>query len=55
MKPAKIMPQPNDRARTIDPQPDRTKCREQKSKELNGHAPGDRGMCQKESQIEGSE
>jgi hypothetical protein len=47
------------RARTqIRPQgkePDRTKCEDQRSRELRGKSPGDRGMCEKESVTQGSE
>ena len=35
--------------------PDRSKCSDQKSRELEGKAPGDRGMCEKESTTQGSE
>ena len=35
--------------------PDRGKCAEQKSRDLHGKAPGDRGMCEKQSTTQGSE
>jgi hypothetical protein len=35
--------------------PDRSKCSDQKSRELDGSAPGDRGMCEKQSTTQGSE
>jgi hypothetical protein len=36
-------------------QPNRRKCSDQKSRELEGGAPGDRGMCEKQSTTQGSE
>ena len=48
-------PQPNDKAPLKDRNPDRSKCRDQESKELAGHTPGDRGMCEKASEVQGSE
>ena len=41
--------------RSKEEAPDRSKWSDQKSRELNGAAPGDRGMCEKESTTEGSE
>ena len=35
--------------------PDKGKCEPQKSRELEGHTPGDRGMCEKRSTTQGSE
>ena len=35
--------------------PDRSKCSDQKSRELDGAATGDRGMCEKQSTTQGSE
>jgi hypothetical protein len=41
--------------RKKDRMPDGTKCSDQKSRELEGKAPGDRGMCEKLSTTQGSE
>ena len=35
--------------------PDQSKCSDQRSRELGGQAPGDRGMCEKQSATQGSE
>ena len=46
-------------ARTLPPKehrlPDQGKCGEQKSRDLAGKTPGDRGMCEKQSTTQGSE
>jgi hypothetical protein len=42
-------PVPNER------EAQRTKCAEHESKKLNGTKPGNRGMCEKQSQSQGSE
>ena len=49
---SKSMPRAKERQQR---QPDRSKCRDQKSRELDGRLPGDRGMCQKQSTTQGSE
>jgi len=41
--------------RAKERQPDRKKCSDQKSRKLEGGAPGDRGMCEKQSTTQGSE
>jgi len=51
----KYWPKANQKARPIDRHPDRSKCREQLSRELPGGPPGDRGMCEKGSDVQGSE
>ena len=48
-------PNANPKPRLEDQLPDKSKCDEQRSRELNGQAPGDRGMCEKQSTTQGSE
>jgi hypothetical protein len=56
MKPQmKYWPKANNKARPIDRAPDQSKCRAQQSRELAGSTPGDRGMCEKASEVQGSE
>jgi len=49
------LPKGNNKARPADQQPDPAKCREQLSRDLAGNTPGDRGMCEKASEVQGSE
>ena len=51
----KYWPKANNKARPIGRNPDASKCREQQSRELAGRTPGDRGMCEKASEVQGSE
>jgi hypothetical protein len=56
MKPeSRPLPEPNNRARPVDQTPDTTKCKEKISREMPGATPGDRGMCEKASETQGSE
>jgi hypothetical protein len=56
MKPQiKIWPKAKNKARPADRHPDQKKCRNEQSGELPGSTPGDRGMCQKTSEVQGSE
>jgi hypothetical protein len=41
--------------RPEDLRPDKTKCSDQRSRDLRGAKPGDRGMCEKQSTTQGSE
>jgi hypothetical protein len=41
--------------RPEDRSPDRSKCDDQRSRDLRGRAPGNRGMCEKQSTSQGSE
>jgi hypothetical protein len=45
----------NQKPRPEDLRPDKTKCNDQRSRDLRGQAPGDRGMCEKQSTTQGSE
>jgi hypothetical protein len=45
----------NQKPRPEDRMPDKTKCNDQRSRDLRGQAPGDRGMCEKQSTTQGSE
>jgi hypothetical protein len=51
----KYWPKANNKPRFPGRYPDRTKCAEQKSKQLEGSTPGGRGACEKESEVQGSE
>jgi hypothetical protein len=51
----KYWPKANNKARPVDRNPDRAKCQKQFSRELPDSAPGDRGMCEKASDVQGSE
>jgi len=56
MKPQpKHWPKANNKPRPIDRAPDQSKCRVQPSRDLPGATPGDRGMCEKASEVQGSE
>jgi hypothetical protein len=48
-------PQANTKAPAADRKPEQSKCKDQESKELAGKTPGDRGMCEKASEVQGSE
>jgi len=48
-------PKANNKARPVDRHPDASKCSQQQSRELAGKTPGDRGMCEKASDVQGSE
>jgi hypothetical protein len=45
----------NSKIRPEEKNPDRTKCEEQRSRDLAGRTAGDRGMCERESITQGSE
>jgi hypothetical protein len=51
----KIWPKANNKARPIDRNPDQAKCRNEQSRDLPGATQGDRGMCEKASDVQGSE
>jgi len=55
MNEKKYWPKANNKPRLTGRFPDRTKCADQKSKKLDGNAPGDRGMCEKQSDVQGGE
>jgi hypothetical protein len=56
MKPqTKFWPKANNKSRPIDRNPDQAKCRNEQSRNLLGVTPGDRGMCGKASDVQGSE
>lgn len=48
-------PDANPQIRAEDRMPDASKCGDQRTRELNGRAPGDRGMCEQQSSTQGSE
>lgn len=48
-------PNSNPKLRVEDQFPDKNKCDDARSRDLNGQAPGDRGMCEKQSTTQGSE
>jgi len=48
-------PQANTKAPAADRKPEQGKCKGQESKELAGKTPGDRGMCEKATDVQGSE
>ncbi|MGZ8940329.1 MAG: hypothetical protein ACXW32_14075 [Limisphaerales bacterium] len=48
-------PNSNPKPRAEDRMPDGSKCEDQRSRDLNGQAPGDRGMCEKHTTTQGSE
>jgi hypothetical protein len=50
----KIQPA-KERLRNREKNPDRGKCEDQRSRDLRGKLPADRGMCEKQSITQGSE
>jgi hypothetical protein len=52
---AKYWPKANGKTRPVDRIADRAKCSVQRSRDLPGDTPGDRGVCEKESKSQGSE
>jgi hypothetical protein len=55
MSEKKYWPKASNKPRPSGLRPDHSKCSDQKSRELNGSIPADRGMCEKQSTTEGSE
>jgi hypothetical protein len=51
----KIRSENEKQIRPQDKDPDRTRCMDQRSRDLRGKPPGDRGMCEKQSSSQGSE
>jgi hypothetical protein len=55
MKPTPQIPIKNLGQNSLGNPPDRAKCAGHESKKLKGSKPGDRGMCEKQAAVQGSE